>query len=315
MNSEVITEQTFEEKETAKTAVIAKDLLAGTAGGTAQLLVGHPFDTIKVKLQNQPWVPPGQTPQYTGAIDAVKKTVGKEGLGGLYKGMGAPLAFVAVFNAVLFASNGQMKRIVHGEDDKSLMTIPEFALCGAGAGLAVSFVACPTELIKCRLQAQSADSATVYKGPVDCARQVWKSRGTLGLFKGLGATLGREVPANAIYFSVYEYTKGLFVPQGGSKEDLGSGALLLAGGIAGLMFWGTVYPIDVVKTRIQTDSDTLPKFRGIVDATRKIVQQEGLRGLYKGFLPCLARAFPANAVTFLTYEAVAHFLERQFGLR
>jgi hypothetical protein len=60
------------------------------------------------------------------------------------------------------------------------------------------------------------------------------------LFKGLGATLGREVPANAIYFSVYEYTKGALVPQGGSKEDLGSGSLLLAGGMAGLMFWGTV---------------------------------------------------------------------------
>jgi hypothetical protein len=76
--------------------------------------------------------------------------------------------------------------------------------------------------------------------PIDCARQVWNNRGFLGLFKGLGATLGREVPANAIYFSVYEYTKGALVPQGGSKEDLGSGSLLLAGGMAGLMFWGTV---------------------------------------------------------------------------
>jgi solute carrier family 25 carnitine/acylcarnitine transporter 20/29 len=289
--------------------------LAGTAGGTAQLLVGHPFDTIKVKLQNQPWVAPGQTPQYTGAIDAVRKTVARQGLGGLYKGMGAPLAFVAVFNAVLFASNGQMKRIVHGEGNNSPMTIPEFALCGAGAGVAVSFVACPTELVKCRLQAQSADSSILYKGPIDCARQVWNNRGFLGLFKGLGATLGREVPANAIYFSVYEYTKGALVPQGGSKEDLGSGSLLLAGGMAGLMFWGTVYPVDVVKTRIQTDSDSQPKFRGMLDATRKIVRQEGIRGLYKGLLPCLARAFPANAVTFLTYEAVARFLEKQLGLR
>jgi solute carrier family 25 carnitine/acylcarnitine transporter 20/29 len=76
-----------------------------------------------------------------------------------------------------------------------------------------------------------------------------------------------------------------------------------------------VYPVDVVKTRIQTDSDSQPKFRGMLDATRKIVRQEGIRGLYKGLLPCLARAFPANAVTFLTYEAVARFLEKQLGLR
>lgn len=81
---------------------------------------------------------------------------------------------------------------------------------------------------------------TLFLRPIDVAQQVWKNKGAVGFFKGLVATLGREVPANAIYFSVYEYTKGALVPQGGTKEDLGSGSLLLAGGMAGLMFWGTV---------------------------------------------------------------------------
>ena len=88
------------------------------------------------------------------AIDAVKQTVAAEGPRGLYKGMGAPLATVAAFNAVLFTVRGQMEALLRSHPGATL-TINQQVVCGAGAGVAVSFLACPTELIKCRLQAQS----------------------------------------------------------------------------------------------------------------------------------------------------------------
>lgn len=96
-------------------AEVAKDLTAGTIGGAAQLIVGHPFDTIKVKLQSQPAPPPGQLPKYSGAVDAVKQTIAAEGPRGLYKGMGAPLATVAALNAVLFSARGQMEALLRSE--------------------------------------------------------------------------------------------------------------------------------------------------------------------------------------------------------
>lgn len=128
---------------------VAKDLTAGTVGGAAQLICGHPFDTIKVKLQSQPTPLPGQAPKYSGAFDAVKQTLAAEGPRGLYKGMGAPLATVAAFNAVLFTVRGQMETLVRSHPGAPL-TVNQQVVCGAGAGLAVSFLACPTELIKCR---------------------------------------------------------------------------------------------------------------------------------------------------------------------
>jgi len=128
---------------------VAKDLTAGTFGGIAQLIVGHPFDTIKVKLQSQPVPLPGQLPKYSGAIDAVKQTVAAEGARGLYKGMGAPLATVAAFNALLFTVRGQMETLLRSHPGATL-TVNQQVICGAGAGIAVSFLACPTELIKCR---------------------------------------------------------------------------------------------------------------------------------------------------------------------
>ncbi|KAL9422712.1 hypothetical protein AB3S75_034901 [Citrus x aurantiifolia] len=287
---------------------IAKDLFSGTVGGAAQLICGHPFDTIKVKLQSQPAPLPGQPPKYAGAMDAVKQTIAAEGPRGLYKGMGAPLATVAAFNALLFTVRGQMEALLRSQPGAPL-TVNQQIICGAGAGVAVSFLACPTELIKCRLQAQSALAGSgqvgvtvKYGGPVDVAKRVLRSEGGLrGLFKGLVPTMAREVPGNAAMFGVYELVKQ-YMAGGQDTSQLGRGAVLLAGGLSGACFWFSVYPTDVVKSVIQVDDYKNPKFSGSIDAFKKILKSEGVKGLYKGFGPAMARSVPANAACFLAYE-------------
>lgn len=298
---------------------VAKDLAAGTVGGVAQLVVGHPFDTIKVKLQSQPTPLPGQLPKYSGAIDAVKQTLGAEGARGLYKGMGAPLATVAAFNALLFSVRGQMETILRSEPGAPL-TVQQQVIAGAGAGCAVSILATPTELIKCRLQAQGAGAtasagsgvvaeagaavtaAVKYGGPMDVAKQVLRTEGGVrGLFKGLFPTLAREVPGNATMFGVYEAIKQ-YMAGGTDTSGLGRGSLMMAGGLAGGAFWGAVYPTDVVKSVIQIDDYKNPKYSGSIDACKKILKAEGIGGLYKGFGPAMCRSIPANAACFLAYE-------------
>lgn len=295
-------------EEPIRMADVVKDLTAGTVGGAAQLIVGHPFDTIKVKLQSQPAPLPGQPPKYSGAMDAVRQTVAAEGPRGLYKGMGAPLATVAAFNAVLFTVRGQTEAFLRPESGAPL-TVNQQVVCGAVAGVAVSFLACPTELIKCRLQAQSALAsvgstavAVKYAGPMDVARHVLKSEGGVrGLFKGLFPTLAREVPGNAAMFGVYEATKQ-YLAGSTDTSKLGRGSLIVAGGLAGGTFWLSVYPTDVIKSVIQVDDYKNPKFSGFADAFRKIIASEGVKGLYKGFGPAMARSVPANAACFLAYE-------------
>ncbi|XP_076881439.1 mitochondrial carnitine/acylcarnitine carrier-like protein [Bidens hawaiensis] len=317
---------------------VAKDLTAGTVGGVAQLVVGHPFDTIKVKLQSQPTPSPGQLPKYSGAIDAVKKTLAAEGAGGLYKGMGAPLATVAAFNALLFTVRGQMETVLRSAPGAPLTVSQQF-IAGAGAGVAVSFLATPTELIKCRLQAQGAGAAVVveasaavvaeagaagaattaakaataavpvkYGGPMDVAKQVLKSEGGIrGLYKGLFPTLAREVPGNATMFGVYEAIKQ-YMAGGTDTSGLGRGSLMLAGGLAGGAFWASVYPTDVIKSVIQIDDYKNPKYSGSIDAFKKILKAEGVGGLYKGFGPAMGRSVPANAACFLAYEVTRSYL-------
>ena len=145
-------------------------------------------------------------------------------------------------------------------------------------------------------------AAVKYGGPINVAKQVLKSEGgTRGLFKGLFPTLAREVPGNAVMFGVYEATKQVLA-RGQDTSQLGRGSLILAGGLAGASFWGSVYPTDVVKSVIHVDDYKNPKYSGSSDAFRKILAADGVKGLYKGFGPALARSVPASAATFVAYE-------------
>lgn len=140
---------------------------------------------------------------------------------------------------------------------------------------------------------------------VGCERlQIFRDEGgMLGFFKGLSPTLLREVLGNAAYFGSYQGTKQL-LSKGGTGEDLSTGSLLVAGGVAGAMFWLSVYPADVIKSMIQVDDYRHPKYTNVLDAFRKVFNSQGLKGFYCGFGPAMARSVLANAVCFYVYELV-----------
>ena len=78
------------------------NFIAGGVGGSCTVIVGHPFDTVKVRIQTMARPKPGEKPQFTGALDCAKRTVAKEGFFALYKGMAAPLVGVSPLFAVFF---------------------------------------------------------------------------------------------------------------------------------------------------------------------------------------------------------------------
>lgn len=83
-----------------------KSFAAGGFGGICAVLVGHPFDLIKVRLQTAP------KGTYNGAIDAVKQTIAKDGARGLYRGVAAPLIGVTPMFAISFWGYDLGQRIV-----------------------------------------------------------------------------------------------------------------------------------------------------------------------------------------------------------
>eukprot|EP01133_Synstelium_polycarpum_P005928 gene5928-6867_t len=275
-----------------------KDILAGSIGGVGQVFTGHPLDTIKVRLQTQPV----GAPLYSGTVDCFKKTVAAEGFAGLYKGVTSPLVGLCLMNAVMFLSYGQAKTLIQGDSKKEL-SIAQLTQAGAMAGLTIAFVESPVDLFKSQLQVQTAGNKQ-YNGLVDCAKKIFQARGITGIYQGLSSTLLRDIPANAAYFGVYELTRRAFVNEGQRVEQLPAWKVMLAGGVGGMSYWTLTYPIDVIKSSIQTDAiqPSQRRYANLIDCASKIYRQQGIAGFYKGFTPCFIRSMPANAACFVLYE-------------
>ena len=77
------------------------------------------------------------------------------------------------------------------------------------------------------------------------------------------------------------------------------GDLLLAGGVAGVMSWALLHPVDVVKSCVQADPKSTVR-----SVLRDGIASEGYGFLLRGFYATVLRAFPVSAVTFLVYEQV-----------
>ena len=92
---------------------------------------------------------------------------------------------------------------------------------------------------------------------------------------------------------------------------------MFAGSMGGLSYWTITYPIDVVKSSIQSDS-TNPaerKYKGVIDTFQKLYREGGLKRFTLGFSACAARALPANAVLLTTATMIKDvgygYLEQQ----
>ncbi|KAH6929256.1 hypothetical protein HPB50_025376 [Hyalomma asiaticum] len=238
-----------------------KDFFAGGFGGICLIFAGHPLDTIKVRLQTMPKPGPGESPRYTGTFDCAKKTVVREGVLGLYKGMAAPLTGVTPMFAVCFLGFGIGKKIQQKHPEEEL-TLPQLFLAGMLSGVFTTAIMAPGERIKCLLQASCmlavqqahADHGgkARFAGPVDCAKQLYREGGIRSIYKGTAATLLRDVPASGMYFASYEWLQRVLTPKGGSRSDLSVKVTLFAGGMAGIFNWLVAIPPDVLKSRLQT---------------------------------------------------------------
>jgi Mitochondrial carrier protein len=203
--------------------------------------------------------------------------------------------------------------------------------CGAFAGFTQCFIKCPMEHVKCRLQTQHGRGSHdyIYKSPNEATRQILQQHGIRRLYQGFWATCFREVPSFAAYFASYDFIKDFTNDYIGTYKGLTHHtatansnnfnihdkidnneahslnwvASAFAGGCAGCLSWTIVYPIDVIKTRIQTSPLTTPFHNlSVYRVGKDIVRQHGVRYLFRGLGITLIRAFPVNATIFAVYE-------------
>ncbi|OZJ06262.1 hypothetical protein BZG36_00825 [Bifiguratus adelaidae] len=290
----------------------------GTVGGILQVFAGQPFDTVKVRLQTQPTPAPGERPRYTGMMDCIRQTQANEGLRGFYKGTLTPLVGVGACVSIQFLVVEYFKRHFSAQNGLgNPLTNAQLYIAGAAGGVANSVVSCPVEHVRTRLQVQSGAAAsstssmTVYRGPLDCISKIYRSHGLAGLYKGMGVTMIREFQGYGAYFLAYEaLVRRSMQKNNCARTDLPTWKIMSFGALGGYAMWSTVYPVDIVKSKLQTDgfSGEGRRYTSTLDVVKKTWHAEGMGGFFKGFGPCILRAAPANAVTFVGFEFAMRLL-------
>lgn len=189
----------------------------------------------------------------------------------LYRGVLAPLVGVGLEKAIVFGTFENSKHYTNSD-----------AISGAIAGLTASIVVTPFERIKIILQIDQKFSFANLRNKLSFGY----------LYQGFSATLTRETPGFAIYFSVYNRLK---------NNDLNISAFrsFFYGALSGMFAWVFIYPQDRIKTHLQALADKKMNFR---ESFKEILAQGGYKGFYKGFSYALMRAVPLHATAFMTME-------------
>jgi len=249
------------------------NLLAGGAGGLLSLVVGHPFDTVKVRLQT--------SAAYSGAWQCFRQLVRQEGFLSLYRGMGGLAVFAIPRFSLLFYTNCLGRGLVRGEDQpKEEITVSQIIFGGIFSQVIIApTLVAPLERVKVLLQTRPGE----YSGQLHCLRDILATEGWRGLFRGSGITLLRDVPGFVTYFLVYEQLRMKFTSDN-NRLDLFTTASI--GALAGILAWAVAIPADTVKSRIQAG----------------VKVPFSITSLYTGAGVILLRAGPANAATFVGYE-------------
>ena len=214
-----------------------KEYFKGFVVGSTQTIFGHPFDTIKTKLQTNK------------KIDFFK----------LHRGISFPLLSHSITNSILFGSYNYFKN--YNND----------FISGFYSGILISPIVSPIDKLKIDFQLNPTLKLNNIK--------------YLKIYKGLHITCLRESLGSGIYFSLYNFMKN-------SEYIKGDINILLSGGIAGSFSWLFTYPIDVIKTRIQSE-----KFK-------YFYQSYANGNLFQGLKVCLFRSFIVNSIGFFIYEKI-----------
>lgn len=314
-------------------------MVSSCTGAIITSLFMTPFDVVKVRLQAQqhaelsrtcflycnglmdhlckcaPTIcthPEHPTPWYSrpipvhlnGTVDAFVKISRLEGIPSLWSGL-SPTLIVAVPNTIIYFFTYEQLRTAFlkylpGQGDN-----PSSVAGGVAGGLArvwsVSVVS-PFELVRTKMQASSIS----YRELTKVLRTQVTNNGIVSLWRGWVPTVLRDVPFSVLYWMTYEEQKNLMNQQQPSfKFTLWAGAV--SGGIAGTL----TLPLDVIKTHRQIALENSKKSSSTRHLLQEIYRRQGVRGLFSGLVPRLAKVMPACAVMISSYEYAKKFFRQR----
>jgi len=246
-------------------------LLPGVAHAVTSIMVGYPFDLVKTRLQ---------TGMYSNSMECIRATY-KDGWFSFYRGCSMPLTSLVLKRPLEF--------LIFENISKASGSHFVGGFCAGAFG---TILGCPFSVVK--IKSQNARDLTV--GSI--IRGIYREAGPKGFFKGLTASFLMGSPSAGLYLGFYGTMRDKIFPTAWYTP-------MIAGGLASIMMWSIMIPVDTVKTIIQASWGGVGERGGsIIHVVKEIYAKYGIRGFWTGYVPAIMRTVPVSGFSMAAYEIV-----------
>jgi len=322
-------------KEHSKHRMLVEKIGSASIGALLTSLIVTPLEVVKIRLQSQASIKSGDVLKaanalectackdimldntllecrypkqifqcrehvvFSGTFDALQWIVRREGVGSLFNGLSATLWMSIPATVLYFASYEELRDKFNRKFPSSTSSNPLFA--GALARILAATAVAPLELIRTNAQAEARPPSIM-----KMARTIVQTKGIAEFWRGLSPTLWRDVPFSALYWmSVEKIRASDWIQQFDSK----AARTFVAGCTSGTMAALLTHPFDVIKTRRQVFdlANRSPPTKSTFLMMLRIVQSDGIAGLYVGVFPRVIKIAPSTAIMLTSYELGKRF--------
>ena len=316
--------------------IVRNSLIAGSAAGMASLIVCHPFDVLRVKMQSAGMTRSTMsTATKITSSDAAAARIGRHpsvlttlkntiqfggGFRALYTGLMLPLAAQAVYKGTIFTVNKVTETAILNHRNKKssvnistpvsmkqLTMVDKFVSGALGGAVNAALFCTPVEYVRNQQIAQIKDHRRqqTKTGPLYVIQKTLHQKGLRGLWKGASSTILRDSIGCGCFFLAMSFTQDALSGwrHQQSSSLLSFSSTIISGAAAGVAYWVWALPVDSMKTWIQT---------GRCSNLRQAIQlahHRGISTLFHGYQVAYARGAPSAAITVTTYSFVYQYLE------
>lgn len=261
---------------------------SGLIAGACGIFVGHPFDTMKIRLQ----------------VGDVKKkaSVGAGSFAELYRGIIPPLVTAGGTQFIVFTIYEHVKKYLLSEDaapEVKMSSLSATFTAATIAGAFSSYVTSPAQLVK--VQQQSSPVELTLR---QCVTNIVSKHGWKGLFHGSVSVLVVEGIGRGVYMLTYEFLKMKLSDSTGPDVSLQVKASSAAG--AGAFSWLVMYPMDSIKSRRLSNLSSKSSY----ECFQQTMQGGGVRAFYRGCGLAMLRTIPVSGTILPLYEYCRENLSR-----
>ncbi|KAH7696647.1 Protein HPO-12 a [Aphelenchoides avenae] len=271
-----------------------------------------------VQLQEEP-IRGDKRGKYTSIVQSIRTVFREEGTGAFWKGHVPAQGLSAVYGLVQFTTFEMLRNKLSRLSEVSPYKKSIDFACGAVAGCTAMTAAMPMDVLRTRLVAQGKHK--VYRSATHAIGVIWRTEKVPGFFRGIVPSLAQIAPYTGLQFTCYNFLSRLwtkYVNEQGTPcawqlcglmtSNLESSGAFVCGALAGTFAKTLLYPLDLVRHRLQVNANIRRGFgktshyKGMIRTILRIARRESFLGLYKGLAPSLIKAAANSGFSFLFYE-------------